>query len=69
MKRKRKKEHQLLLISVIGMFLFNFPLLSTVDRSGLILGIPSLYAYLFFVWIIIIMLTLAVVEKKHGDEP
>ena len=41
---------------LLGMLLFNFPLLSLANRPVLVLGLPLLYLYLFGAWSLIILL-------------
>lgn len=45
---------------LLGMLLFNFPLLSLFNRPVLMLGIPVLYLYLFCAWALVIFLTLII---------
>jgi hypothetical protein len=39
----------------LGLILFNYPLLSLFDVPKTLLGIPLLYAYLFGVWLLLIL--------------
>lgn len=53
---------------LVGLFLFvvvlyNYPILSLFNISNRISGIPVLYLYLFFVWILSIIL--AVIINKY----
>lgn len=49
---------------LLGVLLFNFPLLSLFNRPALYLGIPVLYFYLFAVWLMIIFLMLLISRYK-----
>jgi len=51
---------------LLGVALFNYPLLSLAERRGEILGVPPLYAYLFFVWLLLIA-AMAWAVERHGD--
>ena len=42
---------------VLGLLLFNPPLLSLVDGSGTFGGVPVIYVYLFTIWIGLIAAT------------
>jgi hypothetical protein len=53
---------------LLGMLLFNFPLISLFNRPVLTLGIPVLYLYLFAAWLLIIFLML-VVSRTKPDTP
>jgi Na+-driven multidrug efflux pump len=53
---------------LLGMLLFNFPLLYLFNRPVLALGIPVLYLYLFAAWSLIIFLML-MVSRSRSDTP
>ncbi len=36
---------------LLGMVLFNYPILSLFNRSVLVFGIPLLYLFLFLLWL------------------
>ncbi|MFO7858478.1 MAG: hypothetical protein R6V11_06100 [Ectothiorhodospiraceae bacterium] len=42
---------RLVALFVLGLLLFNPPLLSLVDGRGSIGGVPVIYAYLFMIWL------------------
>ena len=60
------KGPRLVALFLLGLLLFNYPLLSLFERSGEILGVPLLYAYVFTVWAVLIALMALVIEKS-GD--
>ena len=66
------KEQKLIFISVLFLILFNFPVLSIFNIDESINGIPTLYMYVFFVWMLFIMLIFNVLRKEgnenQGDE-
>jgi hypothetical protein len=49
---------------LLGVLLFNFPLLYLFNRPALYLGIPVLYFYLFAVWLMIIFFMLLISRYK-----
>jgi hypothetical protein len=49
---------------LLGMLLFNFPLLYLFNRPVLVWGIPVLYLYLFAGWSLIIFLILMISRSK-----
>ena len=49
---------------LLGMLLFNFPLLYLFNRPVLALGIPVLYLYLFAAWSLIIILMVIISRSK-----
>ena len=51
---------------LLGLLLFNFPLISMFNRPNLILGVPALYFYLFCAWFLLIVLVLIVSHVKPG---
>jgi hypothetical protein len=60
------KGARLVALFLLGVLLFNFPLLPLVDRPITVLGIPLLYAYVFGVWALLIGL-MALVLERRGD--
>jgi hypothetical protein len=37
-------------LCVLGMLLFNYPILALFNVSGTLFGVPTLYAYVFIAW-------------------
>ena len=50
-------------LCMLGMVLFNFPILALFNVPGDLLGVPSLYAYIFAAWAALIALMALVAEK------
>ena len=50
------KQSKLIGLFVFAMVLLNFPLLGIFSRPSFLGGIPSVFIYLFVVWVIIIFL-------------
>jgi len=56
---------RLVSLFVLGWVLFTFPMLSIFNTDDIVLGIPLLYAYLFAVWaLLIILMSLAVARVE-----
>jgi hypothetical protein len=49
-------------LCMLGMLLFNFPILALFNVSGTVLGVPVLYAYIFIAWASLIALMALVAE-------
>lgn len=64
MTRTELKGRRMVGLFLMGLFLFNFPILSLFNRSTLIYGIPVLVLYLFSVWILFILLILVISLSK-----
>lgn len=62
MKRSRRGQ-RLIALACLGGLLLNYPLLSLFNTPGSLWGIPTLYAYLFVVWALLIGLLAVVVER------
>lgn len=45
-----KKNDRLICLFLLGMILFNYPILSLLNRPAMVFGIPLLYFYIFFIW-------------------
>jgi hypothetical protein len=52
-------------ICMLGLLLFNYPLLALFNVSGTLFGIPLLYAYIFLAWAALIVL-MALAAESHG---
>lgn len=64
MTRDKINGRRLVGLFLLGMLLFNFPLLYLFNRPVLALGIPVLYLYLFAAWSLIIFLMLMISRSK-----
>jgi hypothetical protein len=45
-----RKGQRFIALCMLGMVLFNFPVLALFNVAGTVLGVPVLYAYLFVAW-------------------
>jgi hypothetical protein len=68
MTRDKINGRRLVGLFLLGMLLFNYPLLYLFNRPMLALGIPVLYLYLFTVWSLIIFLIL-MISRSKPDAP
>ena len=60
------KGHRLAALFLLGVLLFNYPLLQLFARDGLVLGVPLLYGYVFCAWGALIGLMALVVERHDS---
>lgn len=58
---------RLVALFLLGVLLFNYPLLQLFSRDGLVLGIPLLYCYIFCTWAVLIGLMALVVEQNDSN--
>ncbi len=70
------KARRLVGIFLLGVVLFNYPVLSLFNREMFLSGIPILYLYLFGTWALLIFLTAMVTGSRRSgfrqeemDEP
>lgn len=47
-------------------FAFNYPLLLLFSTGGLLLGIPLLVVYLFVTWLVVIVATALLMERRRA---
>jgi hypothetical protein len=59
-----RKGERLVGLFLLGCLLFNYPLLALFNLRATVLGIPSLYAYLFAAWLLLVALAAAIVERS-----
>ena len=50
---------------LLGLLLFNYPLLALFGRPVDVVGIPLIYAYLFLAWALVIGLLAWIVERRR----
>ena len=58
------KGQRLVALCLLGLLLFNFPLLAVFNVPATVFGIPVLYAYFFVAWGALIGLTALVIERS-----
>jgi len=59
-----RKSERLVALALLGLLLFDYPLLSLFSSEGRVLGIPVLYAYLFAAWTTVIVLIALIVRRS-----
>ena len=64
MGKSKSKGQRLAALCLLGLALFNFPILALFNRPGSLFGIPLLYAYIFLAWAALIALMALVVESN-----
>jgi hypothetical protein len=57
------KEQRFVALCMLGMLLFNFPILALFNVPGTLFGVPVLYAYIFIAWAVLIALMALVANR------
>jgi len=65
MKTQTARGPRLACLFLLGVLLFNYPLLALFNVRAAVFGVPILYAYLFVAWALLIALVAVVMER--GD--
>jgi hypothetical protein len=65
MSRSAIKGQRLVVLFLLGMLLFNYPLLALFNRPAEALGVPVVYAYIFCAWALLIGLLALVIERAR----
>ena len=65
MSRSVLKGQRLVAVFLLGLLLFNYPLMALFNRAADVLGIPVLYAYIFGAWALLIALLAIVIERPR----
>jgi hypothetical protein len=63
--RTTMKGPRLVAVFLLGVLLFNYPLLALFNRTELVFGVPLLYAWIFLAWAVLIGLAALVVERSR----
>jgi hypothetical protein len=59
------RSERLVAIFLLGVLLFNYPLLALFNSAAEAFGIPLLYTYIFISWALLIGLLALVVERSR----
>lgn len=51
-----RKGQRFIALCVLGILLFNYPILALFNVPGTLFGVPALYAYIFIAWAFLIAL-------------
>jgi len=65
MDRSNLGSNRLVAVFLLGLLLFNYPLLALFCRPGQLAGIPLIYAYVFLAWALVIGLLAWAVERPR----
>jgi hypothetical protein len=68
MSRPGLTHERLVALFALGVFLFTPPFLGIFNTWDRILGLPSLYLYLFAAWTLLIVLVTLAIESSDADE-
>lgn len=66
--KDKLKEQRLLIISLLFLFLLNFPVISIFNLDSTIAGIPALYCYIFALWLLMIVVIFLSVSFEKPDD-
>lgn len=58
-----RKAARLVGLCMLGMLMFNYPILALFNRTGAVFGVPLLYAWIFGAWAVLIVLMARAVER------
>jgi hypothetical protein len=68
MSRPGLTHERLVALFLLGVFLFTPPFLGIFNTPDRILGLPSLYLYLFAAWTLLIALVTLAIERSDADD-
>ena len=57
------KGQRFVALCMLGMLLFNYPMLALFNVPGVVLGVPVLYVYMFVAWAALIALLAWIAES------
>ena len=58
------KGQRFMALSMLGMLLFNYPILTLFNVPGALFGVPVLYAYIFGAWAALIAVMAFLAESR-----
>ncbi len=62
-----RRGQRFMALCMLGVLLFNYPILALFNISGVVFGIPVLYAYIFGAWAGLIALMAWLAESSDRD--
>jgi hypothetical protein len=65
MSNLERKGQRFVALCMLGMLLFNYPILALFNVSGTLFGVPLLYAYIFIAWAALIVLMALVADSDR----
>ena len=65
MPRSNVRTQRLVALFLLGLLLFNYPMLALFNRAAEAFGVPVLYAYIFVAWAVLIGLLAFVIERSR----
>lgn len=63
--RRGIRGQRLICIFLLGVVLFNFPILALFNVGATLFGVPVLFAYLFLAWAALILLMYLTIERTQ----
>jgi Ca2+/Na+ antiporter len=63
--QNKRNNQKLIFLAILLLVLLSYPFISLTNKAQLLFGIPMLYLYIFIVWIIIIIISYRIVERKQ----
>ena len=61
----QSKGHRFVALCMLGLLLFNYPILALFNVTGTVFGVPLLYAYIFTAWALLIAMMAFVAESER----
>jgi hypothetical protein len=58
------KSHRFISLCMLGVLLFNYPILALFNVNGTLFGVPVLYVYVFLAWAALIAMMAYVAESE-----
>jgi len=68
MSRPGLTQERLIALFLFGALLFTPPLLGVFNTPARVIGIPTLYLYLFAAWTLLIVVVALVIESSDADD-
>jgi hypothetical protein len=60
---------KLIMLSILGICLLNFPVIQLFSQKIIIAGLPLLYGYILLVWLLFIWALYQILDRPDKDKP
>jgi hypothetical protein len=62
---KKRHQQKLIVLSIVLLCLLNIPIILIFNSNVAVVGLPLIYVYIFFVWILSIIVSYIILKKYY----
>ncbi|SFS69292.1 hypothetical protein SAMN04488006_2621 [Lutibacter maritimus] len=62
---KKRHQQKLIVLAIVLLCLLNIPIILIFNSNTSVIGLPLIYLYIFFVWIVSIIISYIILNKYY----